>query len=466
MKKRIIWLVNPCPLEGPFRFLGQPVSAPPNLGVVGSMIASVIDRENLKGTIEIRFIDEVRGGIVKAGKDDLVLITTLIGTQDRATELSENCVRSGAQVLLGGADATLRSDLYLGENDNIHVFLGQAANSDIFRKLVKEYLGTGRLEKRVYRSESVGNHSIINLEGLPVDYSVWQQIDQGTILPFVLASDGCIYSCKFCAVNALSGKSIRIRPVAEVIDEIKERRLDGFSLADSNVALNPEFDHLVEELSKLKLRKGWTAELSMNFLRNEKIFQKLGKSGCQRILVGVESPDIVNLKNAGKRQNLDKDRTITEQTRQIVAYAHKYNIKVTLLLIVGFPEDTLKKILSLAEFINYTKADGASISILTPFPGTEIWDDFQKQGLFNPEEFPSSRFDMRHLVWKHPLGKIELLRAYFDLCKKVWHPFRIIKRSLKSFALSNPLDWKQKFASSFGFEILSRKMQLHPWGDR
>jgi len=66
------------------------------------------------------------------------------------------------------------------------------------------------------------------------------------------------------------------------------------------------------------------------------------------------------------------------------------------MFIIGDRKDTAESIASLREFVNELDPDFAIFAILTPFPGTEIFEEAKRNGWI--EDFSWSHYDMVHAI--------------------------------------------------------------------
>ncbi len=411
------------------------VAEPLSLGVIGSEIMSITDKMGLrKAEMKVNYVDEHRGDKLKVAPGDLVFVTTMMSTAGRSAGLAKEIAEKEAICVFGGPDATLRPNHYQ-QNGGI-VFSGWAGGSAVFSGMIKEVLHSGKLKNNLYLSEGLSNSM---LQALPINSEIYRMIDSRTFLKSTWLSAGCTFSCTFCAANMLSSGKMYHRPAGEVAEEIKKRKLPGFALIDSNPALvGDAWNEFIELMIRNPVAEGWTVELSKNWLmgkRADELLKMLQRSRCQRIMVGLESLNPANLRDIKKNQNITKEDILVE-TRDMIRRVHRYGIKLTLLLIVGFEKDTKETILQLVDRIEDLGADGANIFVLTPYPKTQLWDELVAKGLFDPDEYQSEDFDCRHMVWRHPMGKKELERAYKDLAKQVWSMTEIVRRSKDAWKLS------------------------------
>ncbi|MFC1711553.1 B12-binding domain-containing radical SAM protein [Patescibacteria group bacterium] len=457
MAERNIHLVNTATDQ--LAYFGRSIASPLGLREVGCMVMDEARNSGFGNELGFTFVDEHLGHLLQPEAHDLILVNTLTTTRNRAIALANQAQDAGALAIFGGPEASLRPELF---TDHGVVFQGEAVNSRVFRAMTQEYLHDAKLKEGIYISEGVANPKLITLENIPFDEEIHRAMDGSTLIPSTYLAIGCPYRCAFCAAHILSGRTVRTRPVEEVIEEIKIRGLNGLSLIDSNPPFSPQWNQFLEEMEKLSLPNGWTVELSMNFLEGDKgnkLLRKLEKAQCQRIMIGIESPFPENLEDVDKRQNLTS-QDILRQTQEIVAKMHQHGIKATLLFIVGFPKDNREKIMQVADFIQQVKADGVNIFILTPLPNTDLWQDLIGQELFYPDSIPPELYDLRHPVWNHPMGREALEQAYQDLCRKVWGYSRMLPRIARAIALPGltgaPTNLGQRLRSSVGYELGSR----------
>lgn len=187
----------------------------------------------------------------------------------------------------------------------------------------------------------------------------------------VLSSRGCSYKCRFCF--SLLGKKVRFRSAGNVMDEI-ERDISLFGASviffqdETFTADRERTVQLCEEFLRRELNKkvGWVCETRVDAVDGE-LLSLMRKAGCTLVNYGIES---------GSQDILDairKDITL-EQAETAVARTKENKIRVYTNFLIGHPFETRQSIASTIRFALKLKADFASFSILTPFPGTEISD--------------------------------------------------------------------------------------------
>ncbi len=191
----------------------------------------------------------------------------------------------------------------------------------------------------------------------------------------MLTSRGCPHRCKFCSIHTLIGWKYRLRSAENVIAEIDELisrfGYNYFFFQDDNFTLSKR--HVFSLCELLRQRHIRWSCISRVDQVDEKMMATMKSAGCDKIAFGVESGSSRILKVIKKRITpLDAYKAFN--------LAKKYKLKTHAYLMVGQPTETaddIKKSIALMKRIN---PDFLSVSIVTPFPGTEIYDEAVKNG--------------------------------------------------------------------------------------
>lgn len=191
----------------------------------------------------------------------------------------------------------------------------------------------------------------------------------------VLSARGCPYSCTFC-MRAL-GKTVRERSPENVIAEmewlVNEHNAKHFVFVDETFTLNK---NRVMHLLGLYLDKGlhkkasWSAQTRVDRADLE-IFGMMKKAGCESVEFGVESGNQEILNHVDKKIRL-------EQVEDTISKARQAGLNIGASYILGHPYETEKTIMDTINFAIKLRPDSVSIGIMSPYPGTKIWDMAQK----------------------------------------------------------------------------------------
>jgi len=329
--------------------------APPlNLGLLAALTPS---------DVEICITDE-NTSIIDFERDvDLVGITTLTVTANRAYEIADSFRKRGVTVILGGIHASLLPEEAASHANS--VVIGEA--EDIWVKVIADFK-TSNL-KPTYKAET--RPSLRNLPMVRRDlFDRSRYFGKNT----VVATRGCPFDCSFCSVTTFFGKSYRSRPVDEVIAEIKtlpQNELIFFM--DDNIAGNPKFaKELFRALIPLKIR--WLSQCSVTIAHDEELLALAAQSGCIDLFLGIESISTASLAEVGKKINK------VEEYEEVIRKIHAHGIAIHGFFIFGFDEDDEEVLDRTADFAIKNKLESAQFDLLTPYPGTKFYDRIVAEG--------------------------------------------------------------------------------------
>jgi len=136
------------------------------------------------------------------------------------------------------------------------------------------------------------------------------------------------------------------------------------------------------------------------------VLPKLRKSGLRWILLGVESPRESTLE--AFRKNIT-----AKDARDAVRLLKENDIFAQTMFIIGERKDTAKSIADLREFVNELDPELALFAVLTPFPGTELYGEAERNGWI--EDFNWSNYDMVHAIMStETLSRREVQEELYD----------------------------------------------------
>jgi len=231
--------------------------------------------------------------------------------------------------------------------------------------------------------------------------------------PGVQATRGCPYRCDFCSITyAKFGNIFRARPIEDVIKEIKSTRENLFVFYDNSLTINPSYTkELFKEMKSLN--KKFTCYGNINVLNNDDELLKLSsEAGCKCWFIGFESVSQQSLESAGKKTNLVKNYI------SAVKKIHDYGAIVFGLFVFGFDYDKPDIFEKTKEFLRKSEIDFAQFHILTPYPGTPIFEKFEEQNRILTKDW--SLYDCYNVVFKPRNMTPEQL---YDNTKKVISEF-------------------------------------------
>jgi radical SAM superfamily enzyme YgiQ (UPF0313 family) len=197
----------------------------------------------------------------------------------------------------------------------------------------------------------------------------------------VQTSRGCPHRCEFCASSILLTPRYKVKPVEKVIAEIREIKKiwprPFIEFADDNSFVHREhYKKLLRELAKEKLR--WFTEADLGVAGDDELLGLMRDSGCQQVLIGLESPcraslDGVELKSNWKLRQHDS-------CKDAIAKIQSYGITVNGCFVLGLDGDTPEVFNDVLGFVRDTGLYEVQVTFLTAFPGTPLHERLDREG--------------------------------------------------------------------------------------
>jgi radical SAM superfamily enzyme YgiQ (UPF0313 family) len=206
---------------------------------------------------------------------------------------------------------------------------------------------------------------------------------------------GCPYGCDFCTVTGFFGDSIRFRTNESIVDEMlrlkaRARRDNGHVavfFVDDNFAINVKrTKSLLKAIIEADAALPWVAQISINLLRDPELLDLIAASGGHWIFCGLESIDPANLAGVNKSFNKPSEyATVLNNMADRGIYA------ITS-FIFGMDGDTTGIADRTLQTIQSWPPGLPVFSLLTPYPGTPLYDRLQSNGrLLKPEHWLDTR---------------------------------------------------------------------------
>jgi radical SAM superfamily enzyme YgiQ (UPF0313 family) len=309
---------------------------------------------------------------------DVVGITCVTSSSPRAYRLAEHFRNRGSFVVLGGAHPTLVPD------DAVHhahaVVVG--AGEESWPRLLRDW--------RKGSWQSIYHHE--PRRRLVTPTARRDLLTRGRYLnvPTVLASMGCGNRCNFCCINRLWGDHYR-RDIDAVVEEIRQLGSRTALFLDPNLTYDKDYaKELFRRLIPLEIQ--WAGLASLDAAEDPELLDLMDRSGCAGILMGFESFNSHSLEETNKELNQVK------RYPDIVQALHGRNIAVLGTFVLGLAHDTPKSIVRTLEGIERTALDGVRFSVLTPFPGTPLYDRYEAEGRILTKNW--YYYDQEHVVFQ------------------------------------------------------------------
>jgi len=203
---------------------------------------------------------------------------------------------------------------------------------------------------------------------------------------FILSSRGCPKECYFCSVKLIWGRKWRMRSAKNVIEEIEflknKYKYREFYFVDDNSSVSKQRMHeLCDELIKRKLNIKLTTPTGIAIETLDKdVLTKMKKAGFYRLCFGIES-------GSKDTQQIIKKRINHDKAKEIIAQANSLGFWTAATFIIGFPHETRDDIKKTIDFAKRSNLDFAIFYLLTPQPGTEVYEIFKAQKLIDLDSY-------------------------------------------------------------------------------
>ena len=256
-------------------------------------------------------------------------------------------------------------------------------------------------------------------------------LSSGKIVTTMFTSRGCPFQCSFCDRPHL-GKKFRARTANNVVDEMEEclkLGIEEILIYDDTFTVDKQRTiDVCDEIIKRGLKFVWDIRARVDTV-NVEVLKKLKQAGCARIHFGVEAGTEKILKVLNKGINLNQIENAFKEAKKIGIERLGY-------FMIGSPEETKEDIYKTIEFAKKINPDYVSITILTPYPATKIYQMALEQGVIktdywrefakNPEKGVVTQY------WVKELTKKELFELLDIFYKKFYgRPVYILKEFLK-----------------------------------
>jgi len=378
--------------------------APLTLTTLASLVPPELDPEFV-------LVDEGIDDVNRNLTADVIGMTVITGTAPRAYELAAHFRSRGIPVVLGGPHVTLAPDDAQPHADSIVVGYAE----DTWPELLRD-LQAGRLRPRYVQAPG------LSLAGRPLPRR--DLLPQARFLTNNVfeATRGCIHNCDFCTVPAAWGRKPFQKPIEDVVADIRHHRARKLIFVDLNLIADREYAaRLFAALTPLRVQ--WYG-LSTVLLADDLPLLKLAaRSGCRGLLIGFESIVAGNLRDSSKVFNKPA------HFARVVDLLHAHGIAVYGCFVFGMDHDTPDVFLQTARFAVEAGIDLPRFAIVTPFPGTALYQRLDREGRILTRNW--ELYDGQHVVFQPHGMSVRQLQEGTERAWRYTYSISSIARRLK-----------------------------------
>lgn len=344
-----------------------------------SMLPSLYVAAAMPSFVETRIIDEDVEAIDYDMDADLVGISFMTYNAPRAYEIAGRFrFERGKPVVFGGYHPTLLP-AEAGQHADA-VCVGDAEPN--VPHMIEDF-AAGRL-KPLYA------HGPGTLDDLPLPRRALLRKEDYAPVDVVQATRGCFHRCTFCSVAAFHHYRFRTRPVASVVDELRGL---GRTILFMDDSITADRDYARELFSAMiPLGKRWFSQCGIGIAQDGHLLDLAARSGCRGLFVGFETLSQQGLRAWHKGTNVGRD--YLDAVRRL----HAAGIAVFAGFVFGGDEDTPDLFPRTLAFLLEANVDCLQATRLTPFPGTPLFEEMERQGRIVDRDW--GHYDFGHVVFE------------------------------------------------------------------
>ena len=274
------------------------------------------------------------------------------------------------------------------------------------------------------------------------EYHFTMMAGRNTRYALIEGSRGCQHRCAFCTQWRHWQGRWRSKSAKRIADEMEFcYRSYGFRffwLTDDDFGLGERAHDLCNEI----ISRGFSDEIMWfvqarcdDIVRHRDLLPKMRRAGLRWVLLGVESNRESTLRAFKKGQDPEDARTAVNLLKQNDIYAQA-------MFIIGARDDTAKSIASLRGFADELDPDLAIFMVLTPYPGTEIFELAKENGWI--EDTNWANYDMIHAIMPtETLSREEVQEELYRCYRAFYGP------------------WRRRLSGLFSRNLLKRRAYRH-----
>jgi radical SAM superfamily enzyme YgiQ (UPF0313 family) len=345
---------------------------------LGLITVAALLPENWTVRLVDRNIEELDEGEIAWA--DLVMTGGMLPQYFDTAEVIEMCRAAGKPVVVGGSGVTSVPDFYARANFRV---LGEAESiMDQFIAAWESGATEGTFEAEKFQTD-VTTSPVPRFDLLKFDKYLYIGLQ---------FSRGCPFTCEFCDIIELYGRSPRAKRNEQMLKELETLYQLGYrghvDFVDDNLIGNKKavkqfLPHLKSWLAERDYPFEFTTEASLNLADDDELMSLLHEANFVGVFVGIESPDPETLVAMRKKQNTR--RNIAHSIHRIYAAG----LFVTAGFIIGFDSEHGSVAEGLITLIEEAAIPVCMVGLLFALPNTQLTRRLAKEGRLHAELLPA-----------------------------------------------------------------------------
>lgn len=290
----------------------------------------------------------------------------------------------------------------------------------------------------------------------------------------IISARGCPGRCTFCypTVQNMFGRKIRFRSAGNIVDEIEflmgRFKIDMVVFSDDTLTVSKRrMMELSSEIDERGIHIFWRGQTRANAVEKD-MLKQMKKAGCYLLSFGVESGSQQILNNIRKNITVKQIEDAFKICKEVGILPHAF-------LMVGNLGETKETIDETMELLKAIKPFNVSVTITTPYPGTDLYDIAKEGGILasedwsifdytsestafikNPDLSHQEMINAKRAILERQKKESEKLKDFLSLLTKERFLIKIGRTALKnpSFVFRSA-KLGMKSLKSAGFEIIN-----------
>lgn len=320
---------------------------------------------------------------------DLIGISVRNSAEKTAFNLADEYRKRGLKVIMGGPQVSSNPFESLIHADAIAIGEGEklwpVILEDVMKNDLKDFYVCSPEKFKANGHRVFQLESLPGLSGLPVARR--DLYKRKYTFDMVFASRGCPINCDFCSVSGLFGKTYRLKPEHEVINEIKTFR-GYYYLIDDTVFGRPStynyYLSLYDKISHLNKVRYWVGQANLDAasdIRGQEVIRKAVEAGLIYLAIGMESIDREVLGKSGSfsKMGIKRDEDVVSKMKQNIRFIQNQGILISGWFAIGYEDDDPETFNRTYEFCREMKI----MPVFTPvkaFMGTALYNRLNGEG--------------------------------------------------------------------------------------
>ncbi len=359
---------------------------------------------------EVELVDEHVEDVRLDDTPDLVVIQVYITNAYRAYALADHYRARGSHVILGGLHVTALPQEAGRHADSIVIGPGD----DAFRQFLEDFR-RGKPRRLYYALRR-------SFDQIPGPRRDLIKRELYLVPNALVVSRGCPHHCDFCYKDAffLGGRSFYTQRVDRALAEIESLPGRHLYFLDDHLLGHPYFASQLFEGMRGMGRLFQGAATVDSVLRGE-LIETAVEAGLRSLFVGFESLNSTNLQRANKRGHPLRDY------RAAIHRLSDLGVMINASFVFGMDGDDMQVFQRTVDWALEMGVTTATFHILTPYPGTRLFDRMKSEGRLLTENWDS--YNTREVVFRPKNMSADALKAGYDQAYRSFYQWGSIVRS-------------------------------------